>query len=90
MPFEEIGIYSDGHTMSAFPSTWGQRERESKCRGGTEIQLSNCQWDTVGLALTVTQNSKLLYLLSSSVTGFHQAQHKNCTPAAGLKAQPLG
>lgn len=76
--------------MSAFSSTWGQRERESKCGGGTEIQLSNCQWGTVALALTVTQNSKLLYLLSSSATGFHQAQHKNCTPAAGLKAQPLG
>lgn len=92
MPFEETGICSDGHTISGFPSAWGWRERESKHRGETEILLNNCQWGkySVVLALTGTHNSRSPYLLSSSVMGFHQAQHKNCTPAAScLEAQPL-
>lgn len=93
MPFEETGVCSDGHTISGFPSVWGRGEGESEHRGETEILLRNCQWgkNSVALALTGTHNSRSPYLLSSSVMGFHQAQHENCTPTASrLEAQPLG
>lgn len=93
MPFEDIGVCSDDHTISGFPSTWGRGKEESECKREMEILLNNCQWakHNMALALNRTHNSRSLYLLSSSVMEFQQAQHKNCIPAAShLETQPLG
>lgn len=51
MPFEDIGVCSDDHTISGFPSTWGWGEEESECRREMEILLNNCQWAEHNMAL---------------------------------------